>query len=47
MSDDYIQAIKDVLEFIFSVEDGDLDFIIWKLEKFLSEGLPLFNEEEQ
>jgi hypothetical protein len=43
----YRKAIADVLGFIFSVEDGDLDFIIWKLEKFLNEGLPLFNEEEQ
>ena len=43
----YRKAIADVLGLIFSSEDGDLDFIIWKLEKFLNEGLPLFNEEEQ
>lgn len=43
----YRKAIADVLGFIFSVEDGDLDLIIWKLEKFLNEGLPLFSEEEQ
>jgi len=43
----YRKAIADVLEFIFSVEDGDLDLIIWKLKKFLNEGLPLFSEEGQ
>jgi len=42
----YRKAVANVLEFILSVEDGDLDFIIWKLEKFLNEELPLFNEEE-
>jgi predicted nucleotidyltransferase len=47
MSKDYIQAVKDVLDFILGVEDGDLDLIIWKLEKFLNEGLPLFSEEGQ
>lgn len=38
MSEDYIQAVKDVLEFIDRVEDGDLDFIIWKLKNFVEYG---------
>ncbi len=38
MSKDYIQAVKDVLEFIDSVEDGDLDFIIWRLRNFIEYG---------
>jgi len=38
MSKDYIQAVKDVLEFIDIVEDGDLDFIIWKLRNFVEYG---------
>ena len=38
MSKDYIQAVKDVLEFIDRVEDGDLDYIIWKLRNFIEYG---------
>ena len=34
----YIKVIQDVLEFIDSVEDGDLDFIIWKLKNFVKYG---------
>ena len=34
----YIQAVKDVLEFIDRVEDGDLDYIIWKLRNFIEYG---------
>ena len=34
----YTKAVQDVLEFIDSVEDGDLDYIIWKLKKFVEYG---------
>ena len=37
-NDIYTKAIKDVLEFIDRVEDGDLDYIIWKLRKFVEYG---------
>ena len=37
MNDDYYKGIEDTLEFIYSVEDGDLDLIIWKLKKVLKE----------
>lgn len=37
-NDIYIKAIQDVLEFIDRVEDGDLDFIIWKLKNFVEYG---------
>jgi len=37
-NDIYTKAIQDVLEFIDRVEDGDLDFIIWKLKNFVEYG---------
>jgi len=37
-NDTYTKAVQDVLEFIDSVEDGDLDYIIWKLKKFVEYG---------
>jgi predicted nucleotidyltransferase len=37
-NDIYTKAVQDVLEFIDTVEDGDLDFIIWKLRKFVEYG---------
>ena len=37
-NDIYIKAIQDVLEFIDRVEDGDLDYIIWKLRRFVEYG---------
>jgi len=37
-NDIYTKAIQDVLEFIDKVEDGDLDFIIWKLKNFVEYG---------
>ena len=37
-NDTYIKAVKDVLEFIEGVEDGDLDYIIWKLRAFIEYG---------
>ena len=35
MTSDYRQAINDVIQLINSVEDGDLDYIIYKLENML------------
>ena len=35
MTSDYRQAINDVIQLINSVEDGDLDYIIFKLEYML------------
>ena len=35
MTSDYRQAINDVIQLINSVEDGDLDYIIHKLENML------------
>ena len=35
MTPEYRQAINDVIQFINSVEDGDLDYIIYKLENML------------
>ena len=35
MTADYRQAINDVIQLINSVEDGDLDYIIHKLENML------------
>ena len=37
-NDTYTKAVQDVLEFIEGVEDGDLDYIIWKLRKFIEYG---------
>lgn len=37
-NDTYTKAVQDVLEFIEGVEDGDLDYIIWKLRKFIEHG---------
>ncbi len=37
-NDTYTKAVQDVLEFIDSVEDGDLDYIIWKLRNFVEYG---------
>jgi len=37
-NDTYTKAVQDVLEFIDRVEDGDLDFIIWKLRNFVEYG---------
>lgn len=37
-NDTYTKAVQDVLEFIYSVEDGDLDYIIWKLRAFVEHG---------
>lgn len=37
-NDTYTKAVQDVLEFIESVEDGDLDYIIWKLRNFIVYG---------
>ena len=38
LNDIYTKAIQDVLEFIENVEDGDLDYIIWKLKRFIEYG---------
>ena len=35
MTLEYRQAINDVLQFIDSIEDGDLDYIVHKLENML------------
>lgn len=35
MTSDYRQAINDVMQLINSVEDEDLDYIIYKLENML------------
>ena len=35
MTSDYRQAINDVIKIINSIEDGDLDYIIYKLENML------------
>ena len=35
MTSDYRQAINDVMQLIDSVEDRDLDYIIYKLENML------------
>ena len=35
MTSDYRQAINDVIQLINSVEDRDLDYIIYKLENML------------
>ena len=35
MTLEYRQAINDVLQLIDSVEDGDLDYIVYKLEYML------------
>lgn len=35
MTSEYRQAIKDVIQLINSVEDGDLDYIVYKLEYML------------
>ena len=35
MTSDYRQAINDVIQLIDSVEDGDLDYIVRKLEYML------------
>ena len=35
MTSEYRQAINDVMQLINSVEDGDLDYIIYKLENML------------
>ena len=37
-NDIYTKAVQDVLEFIDRVEDGDLDYIIWKLRNFVEYG---------
>ena len=37
-NDTYTKAVQDVLEFIEGVEDGDLDYIIWKLRTFVEYG---------
>ena len=37
-NDTYTKAVQDVLEFIKGVEDGDLDYIIWKLRNFIEYG---------
>ena len=37
-NDTYTKAVQDVLEFIEGVEDGDLDYIIWKLKNFIEYG---------
>ena len=37
-NDTYTKSVQDVLEFIDRVEDGDLDFIIWKLKNFVEYG---------
>ena len=37
-NDIYTEAVQDVIEFIERVEDGDLDFIIWKLRNFVEYG---------
>ena len=38
LNDIYTKAVQDVLEFIENVEDGDLDYIIWKLRNFIEYG---------
>ena len=35
MTSDYRQAINDVIQLINSTEDGDLDYIVYKLENML------------
>ena len=35
MTSDYRQAINDVIQLINSAEDGDLDYIVHKLENML------------
>ena len=35
MTSEYRQAINDVIQLISNVEDGDLDYIIYKLENML------------
>ena len=35
MTPEYRQAINDILQLINNVEDGDLDYIIYKLENML------------
>ena len=35
MTSEYRQAINDVIQLINSVEDGDLDYIVYKLENML------------
>ena len=37
MTSEYRQAIKDVIQFIDSVEDGDVDFIVNRLKYMLEE----------
>ena len=44
MNDNYRQGVIDVLDLINSVEDGDLDYIVWKINKFLDKGKPLLEK---